>query len=632
MKKLLNRKPIIKYTLMGFAIGLIGIIFSYYNIFGNLERGIFDFLLSVDDDKDPGSEILIVGVTEACLEEMGAWPWPRDVHGRLYDVLTEGDAAVIGMDIIFAEYAQDPEMDKAMIEATKRSVPIVYPIVADVVRPEDSKVPGFFSAHNLTYSIPELKEISLSGSISVSADPDGILRKVPLWMEYEDTPIPAFSLKIWSVYQGYSEEEFERYLSELYKEKPASLPIGDFEFPLDPRGQTFINYAGGPRTFSVLPYSRVIKGEYSPSTFNNKIMLVGFFALGLGDYYFTPFLKDIPMFGIEAHANMINTLENLGPINTLPLWQNMALLLAFAIAFIVLFQYLKPIIGFLVLLVSIAVFYIINITIFNNNSLYIETAYPVMVFSLTYLTSLGYTLITEQQERQRVTRMFGRYVAQQVVDQILKEGEDSLKLGGDRKNVSLLFIDIRGFTPLSEKLSPEEVVAILNQYFEIVTKCIFNNKGMVDKFMGDAVMAIFNAPMDVDKHAYWALRAAQDIIAEGVELQRKVLEMSGVNLYFGIGINTGDAVVGNIGAENRYEYTAIGDTVNLAARLESNAKPGQVLVSKAVYDAVEGSIPLESVGEIMVKGKSKPIQIFQLVTAVEDSQPKKAEAETETKN
>ena len=441
-------------------------------------------------------------------------------------------------------------------------------------------------------------------------------------MEYEGQPIPAFSLKLWSVLNGFSEEEFDDYLSGLYAEKPDLFPVGEFEFPLDPRGQTLINYAGGPHTFMVLPYSKVINREYSPSTFENKIILVGYYALGLGDYYFTPFQKDTPMFGIEAHANMINTLQNLGPINPLPLWQNMLLLLVFAVGFIVLFQFLKPIKGFFVLLLVVILYYIVNVYFFNSHSIYVETTYPVMVISLSFLTSLAYTFITEQQERQRVTRMFGRYVAQQVVDQILESGEDSLKLGGDRKNVSLLFIDIRGFTPLSEKLTPEEVVSFLNEYFEIVTKCIFNNKGMVDKFMGDAVMAIFNAPMDIEDHAYWALRAAQDIIAEGAELQRKVMEMVGVKLYFGIGINTGDAVVGNIGAENRYEYTAIGDTVNLAARLESNAKPGQVLVSKAVYDAVEGKIPLESVGEIMVKGKSKPIQIYELVATVENGNDK----------
>lgn len=614
MLKKITAVPVVKSVIIGVAVGLVLAAVSYYNLLGNLERRSYDMLLS-GEAREPSSDILIVGITESCVGELGSWPWRRDIHGRLLNVLTEGNAAVVGMDIIFSEESLDPETDRAMVEATRDAVPVVYPVVGHLKRSERD---GFFTSDEFSYVFPALREVSEAGFINVASDPDGILRKVPLWMEYRDRPLPSFSLLIWAISQGYTAEEFENHLAGLYEENPSALPVGDFEFPLDPRGQTLINYSAGPHTFPVVPYHSVINGDIPPAMFEDRIVLVGYYALGLGDYYFTPFQKDLQMFGIEVHANIINTLMKAGPVNSLTPWHNMALVFLLALLFMIIYQVLRPFRGFLLLVFSVIAFYIIASYMFNSSLLYIETVYPMLALAGSYLTSLFYTFITEQRERQRVTRIFGRYVAQQVVDQILEVGEENLKLGGTRKNVSLLFIDIRGFTPLSEKLPPEKVVEILNEYFEIVTRCIFENKGMVDKFMGDAVMAIFNAPMDLEDHAVWALRAAQDIIAGGAALQKKVFEMAGVNLYFGIGINTGDAVVGNIGAENRYEYTAIGDTVNLAARLESNAKKGQVLVSRYVYDAVGDKIPLKPVGEITVKGKSQPIEVYELDTSVEE--------------
>lgn len=237
---------------------------------------------------------------------------------------------------------------------------------------------------------------------------------------------------------------------------------------------------------------------------------------------------------------------------------------------------------------------------------------PLLALGSSYLVSLVYNFAVEKKEKQRVTRIFSRYVAPQVVAEILQVGEGELKLGGTRRRITLLFIDIRSFTTLSEKLSPEEMVEVLNQYFEIVTRCIFKNKGTIDKFMGDAAMALFNAPMLLDDHALWAVKAAKAITDEGASLQRKLQEILGVTLTFGIGINTGEVVLGNIGSKNRMDYTAIGDAVNLAARLESSAKPGQVLVSESVYQEVAGRIPLEPVGEISVKGKCQSVMVYQL--------------------
>jgi adenylate cyclase len=617
MIRLSNRTrpfPWSQTVVMGAALGLLAVFFSYFNLLGSLELAAYDQRFILRGNNDPAPEVLIVGITDDCLEKLGRWPWDRDVHGRLLEVLTEGKAAAVGMDILFSEPSRDLSMDQAMITATKAAweagVPVIYAMEAS---PEISHLPGFLTPRSLRLPIPELMETAKAGYINVTPDQDGILRKMILWMEYQGWPITSFNVLLWALSQGVTTDELYQHLDELFQPNPTNLPLGHFDFPLDRGGRTLINYAGGPGSFPVLPYHLVAEGAYPPSTFDNALVLVGFYAPGLGDYYFTPFAKDQPMYGIEVHANIVNTLLASGPIAPLSLPANLSIAFFLGFGSIFLYQAVRPLWGFACLAALTLAFYLANSILFARHGIYLEAVYPLLAVIGSYLTALVYNFVVEQRDRQRVTRLFGRYVAPQVVEEILSVGEENLRLGGTKRKVTLLFIDIRGFTPLSEKLSPEEVVKVLNEYFEMVTRSIFENKGTVDKFMGDAAMALFNAPLPLEDHALWAVKAAKAITEEGAALQQRVLEMSGVTLHFGIGINTGEAIVGNIGSENRMEYTAIGDAVNLAARLESNAKPGQVLVSETVYQEVAGRLPLEPVGEIQVKGKSQPVMVYQLV-------------------
>lgn len=595
--------------IIGTAIGFFAVFLAYFNLLGNSERSFYDLRFSLRGEEPPANDILIVGVTESCLKVLGRWPWDRQVHARLLDLLTEGDAKVIGMDFIFAEPSSEPGMDSALIEASERSSPVVY--AADA-QPGRGSIDGFLRPLSLTLPLPELLDNAYSGYINVTPDIDGILRRSIIWMEHRGEPITAFSVVIWAISQGLEFDDLNSHLKNNFEPGQTELTLGNFTYPLDSGGRTPINFSGGPGNFPVLPYHLVLDDAYELSTFKDKVILVGYFAPGLGDYYFTPFYKDRPMYGIEVNANIIHMLTKAGPINNLPLWLNLVLVFMFSLLSMLLYRALHPIWGFGGFLFLAAGFFLITMLLFIRNSLYVESIYLLFGLLVGYISSLGYRYITEQKDRQRIARLFGRYVAPQVVDEILSVGEENLKLGGTRRQITLLFVDIRGFTPLSEKLPPEEVVAILNQYFDKITRCIFENQGTIDKFMGDAVMALFNAPLLLEDHTFWALKAAKEIKEQGLELQRKVIDMSGVSLSFGIGINTGDAVVGNIGTMNRMEYTAIGDTVNLAARLESNAEPGQVLVSEAVYREVQGRIPLEYVGKITVKGKSKPVVVYQL--------------------
>jgi adenylate cyclase len=223
--------------------------------------------------------------------------------------------------------------------------------------------------------------------------------------------------------------------------------------------------------------------------------------------------------------------------------------------------------------------------------------------------------------KRSIERAFSKYVAPQIVDEIAKDGTYELKLGGENRDIAVMFVDIRGFTPLSESLEPEQVVDILNGYLALTTESIFRHGGTLDKFVGDATMAVFNAPFDTEDYVYKAILTAWDIVQGGNRIEQEYLERYGKKVGFGVGINCGPAVVGNIGCDFRMDYTAIGDTVNTAARLEANAPRGTVYISEQVYERIKDRITVEPVGEIPLKGKSKGVFVYSITSVIDYKSP-----------
>lgn len=234
----------------------------------------------------------------------------------------------------------------------------------------------------------------------------------------------------------------------------------------------------------------------------------------------------------------------------------------------------------------------------------------VLILIMIYFTTAHY--YAARLAKRRIERAFKKYVAPQVVNEIAKSGSYKITLGGENRDIAVLFVDIRGFTPLSESLEPEQVVDILNSYLELTTSCIFKNGGTLDKFVGDATMAIFNAPFDLEDYIFRAVLTAWDIVKGSEIIDAECMRLCGKHVGFGVGVNCGPAVVGNIGCDFRMDYTAIGDTVNTSARLEANAPKGTVYISDRVYEAVKDRIEVEEVGEIPLKGKSKGVFVYSL--------------------
>jgi adenylate cyclase len=535
----------------------------------------------------------MITVDDASLEMFGRWPWPRDYHGELVRILAQGEPAVIAFDLIFAEPSQDPMEDEYMVAMFESAGNIVLPVYGAF---DNSSTRGMLIANEVIEPFPALKAVTQSGHINTIMDNDGIVRRTLLQFQHDNQLIDSFA---WNIYQSYA--------------KHTNIDTVDLSaIPVDPWHRTYIKYAGDPFAHEQIPYYMVMTGDVPAEYFRDKIVLVGPYTVGIADdYYFTPLAPQVPMFGMEIHANIIQQLligEFMGDV---PLPLQILLMLIFGVICWYVFYKFRPSISGLLLLLLLSCF--IAIAYIASTKGYIVTLiYTIVFIASQYVVSLGHQFVAEQLEKKRITDVFGKYVAPQIVGKILAEGETGLQLGGAKRDITVLFVDIRGFTPLSEAAEPEEVVAILNEYLTLCAQSIFDYDGTLDKFIGDATMAIYNAPFDVENHQLRAVQTAWAMAQGAVPLQKQLEERFGKTVRFGIGIHTGPAIIGNIGAKFRMDYTAIGDTVNTAARIESNTKPGQILISKEVYEKVKDDVEVLDLGVLQVKGKTQGIQVYQV--------------------
>lgn len=539
------------------------------------------------------TRIAIIAIDDESVTDFGSWPWNRSVHAQLIHTLAEGQPAVIAFDVTFpAPSADDAEADQALVEAVASAGNVVLPVYGTFA---SSAKQGGIEALEMSEPFAELKEAAAAvGHINTIPDRDRVVRSSLYSFTNEGQQVESFS---WVIYR-------------MFKERAGETVNADM-LPLDGFGRFHISYTGRPGQYEAIPYSAVLSGDVPADYFKDRIVLIGPYATGFKDDYLTPLQVKSPMYGVEIHANIVQALLEGDLKKELDWkWNAVILLMAAALAYF-LFRKLKMIVSFLAVAAIIAIFAACSSYLYGLGII-ISIGYVVPLLIASCIVVVGFRYVQELLERRRVTEIFGRYVAPEVVNQILKNGEEGLKLGGTRRELTVLFVDIRGFTPLSERAEPEEIVEILNEYLDLAANCIFKHDGTLDKFIGDAAMAIFNAPLLLDDHPMRAVEAAWAMKEGSAALERKLVERFGFGVKFGLGIHSGPAVFGNIGSKSRMDYTAIGDTVNTAARLESNAKPGQIILSEAVYHVVKDRIMANSLGEIKVKGKEQGITIYEL--------------------
>ena len=584
------------YFLAAETLVLMFIVFAAcrFNILGSFEKLLTDKLYQ--RPRGINNKIKIIAIDDETLREVGAMgTWSRQIYA---DVLEElGDYPEVTVVDLMIFGAMDAEGDNALYDTCSKYHNIVagsyinYNSVYKYARNGS----GYVDHYNIAMvEQPIMADVCETGYVNAFPDDDGVLRSAMLTSYYNGETIASLS------YQAY----------QLYCTRTGRQE----HVPALENGRMNINYAGIPGDYEIVSMSKVLKHEVDPRIFQGCIVLIGAYATGLYDQYAVPNSSQL-MFGVEIHANIIQALlDGKYPVNANKMISALLCALLAGIAYL-LFRRIRPVASIIGTLLIIGCF-ILGAVLLSSKGTSVPLIYfPIAVASCCTLT-IVHSYMSEYTEKKRITETLRKYVAPQVVDELAASGGYSIKLGGESRDVAVLFVDIRGFTPLSENLEPEQVVDILNSYLELTTESIFNNGGMLDKFIGDATMAVFNAPFDLDDYVFKAVKAALAIVTGGDAIESKFLEKYGKTVGFGVGVNCGKAVVGNIGCSVRMDYTAIGDTVNTAARLESNAKRGQVLISEEVYAHVKERVIAEPVGAIPLKGKSKSVFVYSLTGLV----------------
>jgi adenylate cyclase len=585
-------------ALIAVAVTLLAWVGLSGGVFGGTHLRLVDGLFP---SIGPNERIVIVAIDEQTLDPdsgLPAWPWPRDVHAELVERLTDGGARLIGYDVTFSqERGRD---DLVFAEAIGEAGNVILSANAEF----EGRLGDLPQASELFPPIPVLAERSVGvAHANVIPDPDGVVRTVPPVIDTPDRSLlSSLSLSLFGLSEGLGDQPITL--------RPDGIQVGNVLIPTGRAHLLDVNFAEGYETYSA---ASVLADEVPPGAFRNKIVLIGATAQGLGDTRQTPLNKAEGQAGVTIHANALNTM--LTGAYLFPDGLALTLATVFAMAFLVAGAvssvriWLSPI-GALGLGLA---YYLVAFWRFDRGHV-MNLVYPALAVVASFLAALAVRYFTEERERRRVTRVFGRYVASDVVEEVLAAPERALAtLEGAERPLSILFADLRGFTSASEGAGPKDVVAALNAYLDAMTRAVNEEQGTIDKFMGDCVMAFWGAPRPTSDHAAKAVRAGLrmlDYIDQAVAEGRAAsLTVEGC----GVGIATGAAVVGNIGSAERLDYTVIGDTVNTASRICGVAGAGQLVVTEGCADEVRDHFRLADLPPLVVKGKVKPLRVFQVL-------------------
>ncbi len=596
-------KRSLRQILTSLLCAAIAAILCLSGILYRLDWQIADRLYQTPESLD--GNIFIVGIDQRAIDDIGPYAsWERDILSMALEVLNADPdcrPAAIGVDVLYIGETE-PDLDAWLAEAAGAYGNVVTASVATFGTELVTEGGNFYldDYSILAYEEPydALREVTTQGHINAMYDRDGVLRHGILQIDLpapDGRTIPSFA---YSLYKKYAEVH--------------GLPT-ELTIPTDSRHRFFVDYAALPGAFyEEISVSDLLAGEFPAELFQDAVVIIGPWAPGLSDYVTTAIDRASLMYGAEFQANVVHQMIS-GSFKTEvgDLAQGILLFVISALCLWLFFRLRLRTATILWLALSGG--WIFGCKLLYNAGFLLHPLWLPLTVTVFYIGSVAIGYVREALEKRKIAGTFRRYVAPEIVHELLREGTDSLGLGGKLCDISVLFVDIRGFTPMSELLTPEEVVSILNKYLTLTTECIMKNHGTLDKFVGDCTMAIWNAPMQQEDYVMNACKAALDMVEGSKALSEELLQKFGRTVSFGIGVHCGPAVVGNIGAEMRMDFTAIGDTVNTSARLEANAPAGKIYISREVVNRLGDRIKVTSQGDgITLKGKSQKFEIFYL--------------------
>jgi adenylate cyclase len=564
-----------------------------------LSNALYDFDMKNTMNNEYHHDVVVVAIDDESLKELGSFPWDRKQYIPVIENLEKAGVKSIGFDIIFSE-SSNPESDNALAETFAKYDNIILAAQAEFSgRFNAINNDTFTTSHpnepikskGVTMPIPEFAALTQVAHVNANLDPDNVIRKTFLQIQTPEALLD--SLAVQSV-------------------RNLGVDVESTFLKKYPSAEMQIKYDLDSSDIQVIPFSKILNDTEGKYRLKNTAVLIGFTANGFDkDNGRTSTQKSVKL--VYVHANIINQILNdnhVIPENRLITLLLILLLFLSAVYFSWRF---KPTTSFMIVFAIIIILLLGQFYLFSFQGIFVNTVAPIAALMLSFLVNISIKTYFETKQKNYITKQFGRYISPDLVKEIAKSDQE-IKLGGISKELSVLFLDVRGFTPLSEKLQPEEVVGFLNMMFNLITEKALENHGTIDKFIGDAAMILYNAPLDVKHHEYYAVKSAFDIQKGMVQVREDVLDKYGVTISVGIGINTGEVVVGNIGSYLRIDYTAIGDNVNTAARIESNTQPNQVLVSEATYERTNPYFEYNCIGEKMMKGKSVPVKLYEVIS------------------
>ena len=631
------RPRISKKALVDLSIGLsitllvLSLMLIKLSPIEGLEEKLYDYRFKIRGTIKPPENIVIAAIDEKSIERLGRWPWGRDKIARLVTRLAEAGAELIVFDIICCEKEKN---DPLLGRAIKKAGNVLLPLAFEFDRPGE-KVENEFLVRSCFRSVsnPEglsrhnpymakgilapvqmlLRETMATGHINMDPDADGTLRWEIMAVEYNGYLYPSLDLQTAAKYLGIPPEKMVLKATE-------GIYLGKRYIPTDTRHRMLIHYYGPQQTFTYLPVVDILEGKIETSHLKDKIVLIGPTAMGIYDLRVTPFSPVMP--GVEKHANLIaSILENRFIYPATP-FANVMILLLSGLLFSLAVARVKAIGASILAGMLLIILFLFGFYLFSQRGLWIHIAYPSINILAILMSVTAYNYAVEERYAKKIRAMFSSYVAEKIVNELIRN-PGMAKLGGERRELTILFSDVRGFTAFSEHHTPEEVVAILNEYLGAMTEIIFKWEGTLDKFMGDAILAFWGAPTTQKNHQELAIRCALNMVKRIQELQEKWKSEGKPLLDAGIGINTGDVLVGNIGAEGKkMDYTVIGDNVNLGSRIESLTRKYnvQILITEFTMDKIAESIRTGRIGhvaaigleKVVVKGKEQDVGIYEV--------------------
>ena len=581
----MDYKKLIRPLIIGASLGILVILSYHQGLLDLPELKSLDFRFQIRGPIASKVPIVLVSIDQDSFDELNLpWPWPRTLHATLIRKLAASQAKLIAFDILFTEPKADPREDQALADAIRDAGNVI-------LAAEFTEVPSDFGPRTtVNLPIPLVREHALGyGPANLVTDRDGIVRRARLALAFQDRLFPGFAYQIYQGFEGQTNQQGREI---------SSVP-------------QLINFRGPARSYPIVPYYRILRDEIDPAVFQDKIVIVGSFSPSLHDIFPTPFSASAPTAGVEIQANFVDTLATNDFIRHFHgLGQHFIFILLSALTIWFSF-YFKPMRALLMVLGLAGAHAFISFYLFSFQQLWMPMVPSLLGVLLSYGGITLDNYIREQKERIRLRATFSKYVSRDVVDELLDDRE-GLALGGKKRHITVLFSDIRGFTSISEQIGPEQVVSLLSDYFGQVTHIVFKHGGTVDKFIGDAVFAIFGAPKSHEDDALRAVKTGLEMIELVESLGPKWTQIIGRPLKVGVGINSGEAVVGSIGSEIRSEFTAIGDTVNLGSRLEGLTKELGVpmLISEFTAAELKDAIPLRPLRQVKVTGREAPLLVY----------------------